>query len=578
MKTFYSSAISIFTFLILSANHSFSQETANFENRSGSIREIQDDPYLPNQYDNKKVSPGYKYDSRFNTKSKKNNFRSTTAASSIYTIQVNVNSNGQNITGDAGNEPSIAINHNNPNQIAIGWRQFDNVASNFRLAGWSYSSDAGQTWTFPGVIEPGVFRSDPVLDYDNNGKLFYNSLTADTSGNFFCSVYPSLTGGASWDAGVLIGGGDKQWMTVDRSNGPGDGNIYSAWTENYSSCLPGFFTRSPDDGASYEPCEMIDGSPFWGTEAVGNDGELYIVGASQSGPSVIISKSSNAYANGTTIIWDQVSDVFIDGFLASGNSVNPQGLLGQVHIDIDRSNGPGRGNVYVLSSVIRSSTSDPGDVMFIKSSDGGTTWSNPIQINDDSNNSKTQWLATLSVAPNGRIDAVWLDTREDFFNVDSSALYYSYSIDQGSTWSVNEKLSGLFNPHVGYPNQNKMGDYFDMISDDAGAHLAWAGTMNGEEDVYYSYIVPGINVKVPENPGIPETTFFPNPTGGKIFLRGLTTIKKIEIYNSMDDLLFTVQVTSSIQEVDLSFFASGIYFMKLIANDGNNFVKKIIKN
>jgi hypothetical protein len=33
-----------------------------------------------------------------------------------------------------------------------------------------------------------------------------------------------------------------------------------------------------------------------------------------------------------------------------------------------------------------------------------------------------------------------------------------------------------------------MGDYFDMESDSAGAHLAWAATFNGEEDVYYSYI------------------------------------------------------------------------------------------
>jgi len=27
-----------------------------------------------------------------------------------------------------------------------------------------------------------------------------------------------------------------------------------------------------------------------------------------------------------------------------------------------------------------------------------------------------------------------------------------------------------------------------MISDEDGAHLAWAATFNGEQDVYYSYI------------------------------------------------------------------------------------------
>ena len=51
------------------------------------------------------------------------------------------------------------------------------------------------------------------------------------------------------------------------------------------------------------------------------------------------------------------------------------------------------------------------------------------------------------------------------------------------------KLSDSFNPLIGWPNQNKMGDYFDMESDSIGASLAWAGTFNGEQDVYYSYII-----------------------------------------------------------------------------------------
>jgi hypothetical protein len=86
---------------------------------------------------------------------------------------------------------------------------------------------------------------------------------------------------------------------------------------------------------------------------------------------------------------------------------------------------------------------------------------------------------------------IWLDTRDAPGTV-WSALYYSYSVDQGETWSANERLSESFNPHVGWPQQNKMGDYFDMESDATGAHLAWANTLNGEQDVYYSYINPGI--------------------------------------------------------------------------------------
>ena len=98
----------------------------------------------------------------------------------------------------------------------------------------------------------------------------------------------------------------------------------------------------------------------------------------------------------------------------------------------------------------------------------------------------------MAVAPNGRIDVVWLDTRDAPAGSLLSALYYCYSDDQGETWSINKRLSELFDPSVGYPQQSKMGDYFDMVSDNTGAHLAWSNTLNGEEDVYYTHIIPNI--------------------------------------------------------------------------------------
>jgi hypothetical protein len=66
-----------------------------------------------------------------------------------------------------------------------------------------------------------------------------------------------------------------------------------------------------------------------------------------------------------------------------------------------------------------------------------------------------------------------------------SALYYTSSTDGGVTWTPNQQLSPVFDSHVGWPQQRKLGDYYDMVSDDVGAHLAWAATFNGEQDVYY---------------------------------------------------------------------------------------------
>src|SRR5215831_2965770 len=81
--------------------------------------------------------------------------------------QVNVDANGNNRIGDAANEPSICVDRHNPNRMSIGWRQFNSVASNFREAGFAYTTNGGTRWIAPSVLENNVFRSDPVLKSDN---------------------------------------------------------------------------------------------------------------------------------------------------------------------------------------------------------------------------------------------------------------------------------------------------------------------------------------------------------------------------------------------------------------------------
>ena len=100
-----------------------------------------------------------------------------------------------------------------------------------------------------------------------------------------------------------------------------------------------------------------------------------------------------------------------------------------------------------------------------------------------------QWFQTMSVAPNGRIDVVWNDTRNTGA-VNLSELFYTFSTDAGATWAKNLPVSPVFDSHLGWPQQNKLGDYYDMVSDNLGASAAFAATFNGEQDVYYLRIGP----------------------------------------------------------------------------------------
>ncbi len=82
-----------------------------------------------------------------------------------------------------------------------------------------------------------------------------------------------------------------------------------------------------------------------------------------------------------------------------------------------------------------------GEVYHRASYDGGNTFS-PLKdlSDDDPKNLAAQFFPNISVAPNGRVDAVWWDTRDDP-GIRSNDVYYAYSTDDGRTWSKNERMT-----------------------------------------------------------------------------------------------------------------------------------------
>ena len=88
----------VFTTLMFST--SAQQLTIPADKKVPSPLETYGDPYLPNAFGNKKVAPPYHFN---------NNATLRTTGSTISSYQVNVDSSGLNIIGDAANEPNIAI-------------------------------------------------------------------------------------------------------------------------------------------------------------------------------------------------------------------------------------------------------------------------------------------------------------------------------------------------------------------------------------------------------------------------------------------------------------------------------------
>ena len=289
-------------------------------------------------------------------------------------------------------------------------------------------------------------------------------------------------------------GGDKQWFTIDNTNSSGHGFQYQSWSTDGNNFGGRQFSRSTNDGLTWMNPINIPNIPRWGTLDVDSNGNLFIGGVNLDTGQIWCVRSTNAKNGAVVPTFDQSTAVNLGGQIVFGESINPEGLVGQVFLAVDRSGTSTNNNIYMLASVQPTGFATGSDVMFARSTDGGRTFSAPHRINDDPiNHAKWHWFGTLSVAPSGRIDAVWYDMRNSPNNV-TSQLFYSYSTDGGNSWSPNVAVSNPFNPFIGYPNQQKIGDYITVVSDDASANVAYAATFNGEEDIYYVRIPPSAAV------------------------------------------------------------------------------------
>jgi len=387
---------------------------------------------------------------------------------SVFTsVQVSLDENGHNLWGDANHQPSIAVDPTNSDRIVVGWQQFADKTNTFREAGWAYSEDGGLTWhrESPGVLDQGEFRAHPVVVADEAGTFYYSAATTTAiTGNVEpCSVlYKSNDGGVTWNEGIDVAVGRHSWMTVDRTTS--DGLLY---IRGY--CEVGELLRSADDGDSISDATLLEVG--LGTMTVGPDGTLYVVGTNypEDFYKVAVARSSNAQVMNEEPEFDLVPDV---GLVAiQENDPNPGNIIARTWIGTDHSDGPYSGNVYVIGTL------GENDLGFVRSEDGGQTWSEPVRINNDVDvpGDNWQWFGTMSVAP---------DTRNSGAD-NLSELFYAYSVDAGETWRGNVPVSPMFDSHIGAPPTNGIGFHYHMLSDNEGANVAYAATFNGEQDVYF---------------------------------------------------------------------------------------------
>ena len=430
---------------------------------------------------------------------------------------------------DYQGETAVAVNPSNPLEMVAMANTFylDSTPACQAPTGTTYgtmtlygSSDGGVTWTYncapwptddTGSVGTQMFGSDPSVAWDSNGNAYASYMLVSSGSGGVSStsivVAKSMDSGASWQSlGVVVDDlsnsatfDDKEMMTVDRtSNGPYShpGRIYVIWDQNNREVLgysdsgqSGSWTIVPVDGGSGE---------IGGDVAVGADGTLYAVwndlfgSRAQTGEATVFSRSTDG---GNT--WSTPVTIATHGLLSFGNNNTPpaqdqRGVNAFPSLDVDTNPAsPYFGNLYVaycdFPSGVTSGTNLNAYV--VRSTDGGNTWGQPLQVNDDSGQA-THFFPWLAVDEStGTVAMAWYDTRNDAANrrVD---LFFSASTDGGATFGTNRQVTtpsaAFSNSAISYSdenstdnaayNANQYGDYMGIAAAAGTATAVWTDT------------------------------------------------------------------------------------------------------
>lgn len=344
-------------------------------------------------------------------------------------------------------------------RLIVGYN--DGAGTNDSLTGYSFSHDNGATWR-QGVLPPypsgGANFGDPVVAAGPNGEFYFSTLATNSLGYSTVGVARSDDGGRSWlplvnastTAVNSVDFQDKPWLAVDTTASPFRGNVYVSWTviQGPESVPPNgqsfiAFARSTDGGRTWSAPRALSRRDRtflvgFSTVAVGPAGEVYVAwfDAHSPGSAFVVAKSTDGGATFSRTVVALRSPRITQSLL---NGTLDAGL--QASLAVDTSGGPHDGTVYLAVHLVPEE-SDRGllDVFLLRSTDGGTTWSPPLRVNDDVTPTD-QWQPSVAVAPDGTVGVAWYDRRNDPVNNALIDVYLATSRDGGQTFSANRRVT-----------------------------------------------------------------------------------------------------------------------------------------
>jgi hypothetical protein len=344
-------------------------------------------------------------------------------------------------------EPYVSVNPIHPANIVGVWQQdrWSNGGANGLVAGFSF--DGGQTWgqsTLPfsqcAAGAPYERASDPWVSFGPDGTAYANAITFDqTTARNAVSAATSTDGGKTWNNLATLQSFDTTQFFTDKNSITADplraGVAYSVWDTLISP----------------------NGNPKANLHTQAFNGPAYLSVTTDGGKS-----------------WSTPRIIF--------NMASRQQTIGN-QILVDRAH---PGTLYDFANFIQpanSRTKRDDTIAFVKSTDGGQTWSDPRSVTDmndvpvvDPNTGELVRTGDIipepAIAPDGTLYVTWQDGAFSGGAFDEVALISSS--DGGATWTAPRRVSAstgrpAFTPQIAVASDGTVGiTYYDFRNLAAG--------------------------------------------------------------------------------------------------------------
>ena len=430
-----------------------------------------------------------------------------------------------------GHGTTIVVNYN------------DSRTASSCYAGVAYSVDGGLTWVHTGqpmCSGHGTNFGDPIVVWNDHLGAWYAGDLATGCGGQGIGMWTSPNG-ITWTTGACAhngGSDDRESMWVDNNpSSPHYGRMYISWN-NFAVGVGALQVTYSDNGTTWSaPVNVYNTSTFMRdvqiTGDLGGSGTVFIAGMNEGGGGLNPRQNHMFRSTDGGLTWTDVT--MGPTFPAPGRAVSGY-FAGMYPGGYWRHMGWGQpaavGNVvhYAYAS---GASGDPGNVMYTRSTDNGTTWSTPIQLNTDST-TRAQWQPSLAATAGNAVYVGWYDERETTScgtQGSTTPCYRRYgrvSLDGGVTWQTDDQVGDVVSPLPGQPDSAIQtlyaGDYNYDSSDGTNVYDTWTDGRTiinnaSQQDVYFDKIPLVQGTPTPTVTGTPPTatstrtpTITPSPT------------------------------------------------------------------